>query len=336
MIPESGTGSTLGNVDIAKTVEMLIPDSKLHNLSPFRPLLVNRPAIIVLLYIFVVALERAFVDMKRCLVVVVTILQRARFAQSLGIRSDVARRINFWSVASCETPLHSKNGKQQTEVSDGDSNNNPPDSSKAVDLDPSTLASKSALPFSSERSLDLAIDSFLRGEYDRPFAEDAMAPHPGLTPGAMVEAALRSLRKLDDPEPSHGAAVFLRFCAPLSRGERWGGGTTMDPWKNVLRGALTPTMLARRLRASDFSVLLDWTKLDVTDGYSLKKDLIGLPTVAFVNAALYFGEPEPTAGFGTSGTSVVIVQFRLRRIGGVWLIESASRSKRELFLESDE
>jgi hypothetical protein len=255
-------------------------------------------------------LESLYVMNKRmCVVLWVARLttSHASFTQCLGINPHVGRK--FMSHSICLSK-GSKSNQQNDE------------------LDPLPSA-----PYSSERALDSAIDSFLRGEYDRPYAEDAMAPHPFLTPGTTVEAALRSLRKLDDPEPSHGAAVFLRFCAPLSRGERWGGGTTMDPWKNVLRGGLTPTMLARRLRASDFSVLLDWNKLDVTDGYSLKKDLIGLPTVAFVNAALYFGETEPGVGIG--GGSVVIVQFRLRRIGGVWLIESASRSKRELFVESD-
>jgi hypothetical protein len=187
--------------------------------------------------------------------------------------------------------------------------------------------------YSNESPLNMAIDSFLRGEYDLPFAKDALAHHPGLTPGATIESALRSLRKTDDPELSHGAAVFLRFCAPLSRGERWGGGTSMDPWKQVLRGSITPTMFVRRLRASDYSVLLDWTKLDVTDGYSLKKDLTGLHTIAFVNAALFFGETDASGNYGSTKGSVVIVQFRLRRVSGVWLIESASRSKRELFLE---
>lgn len=67
-----------------------------------------------------------------------------------------------------------------------------------------------------------------------PFAEDAPAPYPKLSPGATIDTVLRSLRQLDDPEPSHGAAVLLRFCAPLSRAERWGGEGT-DPWKEVLR-----------------------------------------------------------------------------------------------------
>mmetsp|Transcript_2385 Transcript_2385/g.3468 ORF Transcript_2385/g.3468 Transcript_2385/m.3468 type:complete len:325 (-) Transcript_2385:856-1830(-) len=83
--------------------------------------------------------------------------------------------------------------------------------------------------------LNQSIDSFLRGEYDRPFSDDAAAPHPGLGPSDVVDAALRSLRALDDPEPCHGAAVMMRFTAPLSRGERWGGGSTSSPWKGVLR-----------------------------------------------------------------------------------------------------
>lgn len=181
-------------------------------------------------------------------------------------------------------------------------------------------------PQSSDDFLEYSIDSFLRGEYNRPFADDAAAPLPGLTPGSTVEQALRSLRQLNDPEPSHGAAVLLRFCAPLSRGERWGASPSSgrDQWKEILRGAITPTMLARRIRASEiFSGLLDWSKLDVTEGaYAGEKDLIGVPSVAFVNAALYFEDGmEPT-----------LIQFSLRRIGGVWLIDTARKSDKKLFM----
>eukprot|EP00566_Odontella_aurita_P018535 CAMPEP_0113597868 /NCGR_PEP_ID=MMETSP0015_2-20120614/41256_1 /TAXON_ID=2838 /ORGANISM="Odontella" /LENGTH=325 /DNA_ID=CAMNT_0000505793 /DNA_START=93 /DNA_END=1070 /DNA_ORIENTATION=- /assembly_acc=CAM_ASM_000160 len=172
--------------------------------------------------------------------------------------------------------------------------------------------------------LEDAIDSFLRGEYDRPFSEDAPAPHPGLGPGQAVD-------DLDTPEPSHGAAVFLRFCAPLSRGDRWGGGDTAgsasaaDPWREVLRGAITPTMLARRMRASEFAGLLDWERLDVTGGLSIPttREQLGLgTTVAFVNAAVFFGD----------GVEPSMIQFTLRKIGGVWLIDTAVISKKEWFV----
>jgi hypothetical protein len=179
-------------------------------------------------------------------------------------------------------------------------------------------------PGDDDALLGTTMDSFLRGDYDQAFAEDAPAPHPGLSPRATIEAVLRSLRDLNDPSPSHGAAVLQRFCAPLSRGERWGSAQS-GPWKEVLRGAITPTMLARRIRASQFSVLLDWTKLDVTDGYSMQK--AGVPTVAFVNAALFFRD----------GVEPAIVQFTLQRWGGVWLIDTARMSEKELFMqESDE
>ena len=118
-----------------------------------------------------------------------------------------------------------------------------------------------------KKLLNFAIDLFLRGDYDHKFSDDSPAPHPGLTPQKTVEAALFALRDLDDPEPSHGAAVLMRFCVPLSRGERWGDSSsnrisrngTRPPsasWKEVLRGAITATMLARRLRASEFLCLL--------------------------------------------------------------------------------
>lgn len=187
--------------------------------------------------------------------------------------------------------------------------------------------------------LSCAIDSLLRGDYPFEYAEDAPAPHPGLEPGAVVGSVLRSLRKLDDPHPSHGAAVLWRFCLPLTRSERWGGasgggaggGTSWsrnrsnDRWKDLHRPSLTPALLARQLRASsEFSCLLDWKHLDVTEGaYGLQRDLVGAPSVAFVNAALYFEE----------GMEPVLIQFTLRRIGGVWLLDSARRSPKELFAD---
>jgi hypothetical protein len=180
-----------------------------------------------------------------------------------------------------------------------------------------------------EDLLGYAIDSFLRGDYNLQFADDAPAPHPGLSPGLTTETSLRSLRQLDSPGPSHGAAVLMRFCVPLSRGERWGDSTRAgkDPWKEILRGALTPRMLARRIRASEFSGLLDWTSLDVTEGaYSLEKDLVGLPSISFVNVALFFGE----------GIEPSLIQFTLRRMGGVWLIDTARHSRKGLFIKKNE
>ena len=190
--------------------------------------------------------------------------------------------------------------------------------------------------------LGYAIDSFLRGDYDRPFADDAAAPNPLWGPGKTVQVALRSLRALDEPTPSHGAAVFLRFSLPLSRGERWGDLTSTrtrssssssstpsvannrNPWKEILRGSLTPNMFARRLRASAFAELLDWTRLDVTEGtYSETKDLVGVPNIAFVNAALFFSE---------EGVEPSLVQFTLRKRAGVWLIDTARLSQKELFM----
>jgi|AntRauTorckE5430_2_1112549.scaffolds.fasta_scaffold18703_1 hypothetical protein len=164
---------------------------------------------------------------------------------------------------------------------------------------------------------EYSIDSFLRGEYDRPFSEDAAAPHPELSPSETIGCSLHALRELNTPEMSHGAAVFARFLAPLSRSERWGGSVSaaLSPWKEIMRGSLTPTNFARRIRASDeFSVLLDWESIDVTEGLALPETngMLG-STVAFVNAALFF----------RSGVKPSIVQFTLRRMSGVWLIESA-------------
>mmetsp|Transcript_23402 Transcript_23402/g.66281 ORF Transcript_23402/g.66281 Transcript_23402/m.66281 type:complete len:263 (-) Transcript_23402:1173-1961(-) len=236
--------------------------------------------------------------------------------------------------------------------------------------------------------LEYTIDSFLSGDYGRPFAEDAAAPLPQLSPRDTVEQALGALRQLDDPAPSHGAAVFLRFCLPLTRAERWAlgrsdrnmnrrrrrntttttssssrqteqagaapsygrsksslsdkkkpdvpkssntdhVGSNVDKWRGgVLRGSLTPTIFAQRVRSSsDFSGLLRWKRLDVTEGttpdpmfrsgYSSSGG-----SIAFVNAALWFEE----------GVEPTLLQFTLRNIAGVWLIDTARKSDKGLFM----
>jgi hypothetical protein len=126
----------------------------------------------------------------------------------------------------------------------------------------------------------------------------------------------------------------MRFCLPLSRSERWGDSSRMgrDSWKDILRGSLTPSMLARRLRASpEFAGLLDWVKLDVTEGTTAYSTTSVEPggsfpsNRAFVNAALFFGD----------GMEPALIQFTLRRVGGgVWLIDTARRSQRELFIDA--
>ena len=174
-------------------------------------------------------------------------------------------------------------------------------------------------------AFEASIDSFLDGEYSQPFAEEAPAPHPGLTPRETLDCALRSLRRMDEPYESHGAAVFMRFCVPLTNSERWGLSNDLDPWKTILRGALSPNMLARQLRASSsFASLLDWKRLDVSDGFAIPSERLDLgvgTTLAFVNAALYFQEGEPA-----------IVQFTLRKIGGAWMIDDAVVSQRDWFV----
>ena len=174
--------------------------------------------------------------------------------------------------------------------------------------------------------LEYSIDSFLRGEYERTFSEDAAAPLPGLSPSDTVDAALRSLRDLDEPEPSHGAAVFLRFCAELGKGERWGtSGSASPTWTELLRGALTPTMLARRIRASEeYSSLLDWKRLEVAsvDGSKTETAVFRNVNVAFVEASLFFDEIS---------SSPDVYRFNLAKmLGGVWLIESVQKEKSSL------
>mmetsp|Transcript_33998 Transcript_33998/g.50762 ORF Transcript_33998/g.50762 Transcript_33998/m.50762 type:complete len:124 (-) Transcript_33998:93-464(-) len=92
-------------------------------------------------------------------------------------------------------------------------------------------------------------------------------------------------------------------------------------------GALTPTMLARRIRASEFSGLLDWKRLDLTEGLSIPNtrwSALGVgSTVAFVNAAMFFGD----------GVEPYMIQFSLRKIAGVWLIDDALINKTEWFVD---
>ncbi|KAL7513835.1 hypothetical protein ACHAXN_011066 [Cyclotella atomus] len=160
--------------------------------------------------------------------------------------------------------------------------------------------------------LQRSIDSFLAGDYAHRFSPDAPAPNPLLSAGRTVDTSLRALRELDTPYPCHGAAIFLRFCIPLSRAERLGGN---DPWKNILRSSLTPAMLARNIRASSqFSCLFDWTSLDVMEGVSNPNPsrwALSGRQATYVNAGLFFeyGPPE-------------IVHFALKTIGGAWFIDS--------------
>ena len=82
-------------------------------------------------------------------------------------------------------------------------------------------------------------------------------------------------------------------------------------------------MLARRIRSSqEFSALLDWTRLDTTEGMSVPESRRGMESsVAFVNAALYLG----------TGISPTIIQVTLRKLSGVWLIENISNCQENLF-----
>ena len=178
--------------------------------------------------------------------------------------------------------------------------------------------------------LGYAIDSFLRGDRNLDLPEDrkTFSP-PDLAPGEVVFTALRSLRAQDLPSQTHGAALFMRFCLPLRRSERWGDASSIgkDPWKEVLRGALTASTLVRTIRASDFAGLLDWSGMDVTEGaFTSDRDLVGLPSIAYVNAALFFeDDSEPS-----------LFQFKLQRAaGGAWMIDTIRRSQKELFLETD-
>jgi hypothetical protein len=180
------------------------------------------------------------------------------------------------------------------------------------------------------------IDSFLRGDYDRPFTEDAPAPHPGIVkPSEMLEAALKALRALDEPELNHGAAVFLRFCVPLSRNERWGGGrslststtlsSSLSEWKEILRGALTPNMFARRIESSPvFSILLHWQRMSVvpvptasTQRKNTTKFEFGTSS-ALVHVQFFIHEDDDI-----HAQKAIMIQFDIQKYNGVWMIADA-------------
>mmetsp|Transcript_14141 Transcript_14141/g.21720 ORF Transcript_14141/g.21720 Transcript_14141/m.21720 type:complete len:266 (+) Transcript_14141:134-931(+) len=202
------------------------------------------------------------------------------------------------------------------EEEDGGSSNNKIDAF----LGKEAAASTEELPVEEEdggSSIDDEIDAFLRKE-GKLFAipDDAPVPNNNILPSEAIQKACEALRR----NRSSGAAIFLGFCLPLTNNEKLSG--TNDAFKELIRASITPKIFSKRIRASPFSVLLDWKTMSVTEGY------YQLDSVAFVNAALFFED----------GAEPVIVQFRLRRSNGLWLIDRASRSKKELFLnnESDE
>ena len=180
---------------------------------------------------------------------------------------------------------------------------------------------------------------------------------PNDTPGDILDRALRSLRNLDHPTPNHGATVFLKYCLPISKSDQWGAmsGTATknneNEWTEIIRGSFTSAMLVGRLLTSpNFSILLEWDRLDVTEGYSVESSSISSSfgsTVAFVSAAMFvtssnnnynnnYDEQEvdkniPSNSFNTN--QPVMVQFTLRKqLGGIWLIDKAAViNKREWF-----
>jgi len=116
----------------------------------------------------------------------------------------------------------------------------------------------------------------------------------------------------------------------------------MSTWKELLRGALTPTMLAKRLRASEeFSGLLDWTGLEITDhdddcgGTARenggKRDTTTVyrnSNVACVDAALTFENNDEKTSERISVSPPEVYRFELAKmLGGVWLIDSVQQQR---------
>jgi len=71
--------------------------------------------------------------------------------------------------------------------------------------------------------------------------------------------------------------------------------------------------------------------LTVTQGLSVRlsarEEIPGIgSTLAYVNAAMFFGE----------GIEPSMVQFKLKKTNGVWLINDALVSKKEMFIDEGE
>ena len=169
-----------------------------------------------------------------------------------------------------------------------------------------------------ESPLDININEFLSGGLTS--IPDAPSPLPTMGPGEVVELALNSLRNKSPPET--GSVTFLKCCAPLQRSEKWGVGNT-EIWKEIMRGAITPSMFRRRLLSSPFSILFDWKSLSVTESYSYSSfgRQVNMASTAFVNVALFFEE----------GVEPILIVFTLKKSGGVWLIENVVFNKPGLF-----
>lgn len=186
-------------------------------------------------------------------------------------------------------------------------------------------------------------------------------------------------RKNDD---SVIASDFLSmYCLPLTRTERYSSSSTSTgtlggegsqqkssssssntenkfySWKEIMRGSITPKMFLARIRSSDFSALLDWTNISVTEGLSISMGGTAMnedeelltgeeeegdeeddidddeqerdfsmrhKTYAYVNAAVFFED----------GIEPLIIQFSLRKVMGRWLIDNALICKTEWFRSS--
>jgi hypothetical protein len=128
-----------------------------------------------------------------------------------------------------------------------------------------------------------------------------------------------------------------------------------DPWRTqIMRAALTPHLMARQIRSSSaFGCLLDWTEMDVTDGGGPDRhdrhDWVGgggtttttttttpaaLPSVAHVDAVLRLEDRDRNIKKQKNADEEVRIRFTLRRIGGVWLIDTARRMRNALAEEA--
>ena len=166
-----------------------------------------------------------------------------------------------------------------------------------------------------DKEVSDAVDSFLKGEGEafEIDGNDIPVPREDQSPGETLEDALHALRN----RPSDGTKIFLtKYCLPLKRSERMNGAS--NDFREIIRVSTTPKIFATNLRASPFGILLDWKNFSLIEGFSQ------VVSIAFVNVALFFEE----------GSSPSIVQFTLRKSGTIWLIDTATLSKQELFFDA--
>jgi len=231
--------------------------------------------------------------------------------------------------------------------------------------------------FRDDSSMNEKIDAFLgisvESHDNRQLMTGDEQTSANSSPNKVVRVALEILRTAGDRQQLlengndqaalEAAQNFLDLCAPLTRSVLWGMGPHSRPWLEILRGSLHPNMFLNRLRESqEYSILLNWDMLSVTEGYQQYSASIveekeednddvddeeepqhyfqrnaGI-SIAFVNVALFQHNQVP----GMESAAPTLIQFQLKKSAsgdkakaqGRWFIDNAVISKKDLFINS--